>query len=108
MTMMNTVALAKASGVAAGAHPGLPDLLGFGRRVMNVTTDDVYSYVAYQVGALKAFLMAQGMRMNHVKPHGAMFHLMRNSTTPRPRLMQSWIRSHRRRFIGRADGPRAG
>ncbi len=78
VTMMRTVEFAKASKVAVGAHPGVPDLLGFGRRVMSLTTDDVYSYVAYQVGALGAFLRAQGMRMNHVKPHGAMFHLLRD------------------------------
>lgn len=78
VTMMRTVEMAKANQLAVGAHPGLPDLLGFGRRVMAVSPTDVYAYVAYQVGALQAFLTAQGMPLNHVKPHGAMFHLMRN------------------------------
>ena len=78
MTMMASVERALANRVAVGAHPGLPDLLGFGRRVMSVTPTEVYSYVAYQVGALDAFLKAKGLRMNHVKPHGAMFHLLRD------------------------------
>lgn len=78
VTMMNTVALANENDVAVGAHPGLPDLLGFGRRVMSISHDDAYAYVAYQVGALQAFLKAQGMALNHVKPHGAMFLLMRD------------------------------
>lgn len=78
VTMMNTVAMANENNVAVGAHPGLPDLLGFGRRVMSISQDDAYAYVAYQVGALQAFLTAQGMKLSHVKPHGAMFHLMRD------------------------------
>lgn len=77
LTMMRTVEMAKSNNVAVGAHPGVPDLLGFGRRVMAVSPTDIYAYVAYQVGALQAFLTAQGMALNHVKPHGAMFHLMR-------------------------------
>jgi 5-oxoprolinase (ATP-hydrolysing) subunit A len=75
--MMRTVALAMANKVAVGAHPGLPDLLGFGRPVMAVSADEIYAYIAYQVGALQAFLRAQGATLNHVKPHGAMFHMMR-------------------------------
>jgi UPF0271 protein len=78
ITMMRTVELAMANKVAVGAHPGLPDLLGFGRRVMAVSADEIYAYVAYQVGALQAFLRAQGATLNHVKPHGAMFHMMRD------------------------------
>ena len=77
VTIRRTVELARANSVAAGAHPGVPDLLGFGRRVMSLTAEDIYAYVAYQVGALQAFLRAQGLQLNHVKPHGAMFHLMR-------------------------------
>jgi 5-oxoprolinase (ATP-hydrolysing) subunit A len=77
VTIMSTVELALANKVAVGAHPGLPDLLGFGRRIMAVSPDDIYAYIAYQVGAVQAFLRAQGATLNHVKPHGAMFHLMR-------------------------------
>lgn len=78
VTMMATVAAAQAAGVAVGAHPGLPDLLGFGRRAMAVTPNDVHAYFAYQVGALGGFLRARGMRLNHVKPHGALFHVLRD------------------------------
>jgi UPF0271 protein len=71
--MRKTVALAHENGVAVGAHPGLPDLVGFGRRKMDVTPDDAYAMVVYQVGALKAFVEASGMALHHVKPHGALY-----------------------------------
>jgi UPF0271 protein len=71
--MRHTVALAKENGVAVGAHPGLPDLMGFGRRDMKVSTDELKDYFVYQIGALKAFVEAAGMKMQHVKPHGALF-----------------------------------
>lgn len=71
--MRKTVATAAANGVAVGAHPGLPDLAGFGRRKMDITPDDAYAMVVYQVGALKAFLDARGMTLHHVKPHGALY-----------------------------------
>lgn len=73
LVMRNTVALAAGNGVAVGAHPGLPDLAGFGRRKMDVTPDDAYAMVVYQVGALSAFLAARGMALHHVKPHGALY-----------------------------------
>ena len=73
LVMRNTVALAAGNGVAVGAHPGLPDLAGFGRRKMDVTPDVAYAMVVYQVGALKGFLEARGMRLHHVKPHGALY-----------------------------------
>jgi UPF0271 protein len=71
--MRKTVALAHENSVAVGAHPGLPDLVGFGRRKMDVTPDDAYAMVVYQVGALKAFVEARGMVLHHVKPHGALY-----------------------------------
>lgn len=71
--MKKTVALAKEFGVQVGAHPGLPDLQGFGRREMNLTPDEIYCDVMYQVGALKAFVEAVGMRLHHVKPHGSLY-----------------------------------
>jgi len=77
--MMDTVAMAKEAGVAVGAHPGLPDLLGFGRRVIAVTPKDLISYIVYQVGALQGFLTAAGLPLNHVKPHGALFHVLRDN-----------------------------
>lgn len=73
MVMRQTVALAQENGVAVGAHPGLPDLVGFGRRRMDISPDEAYALVVYQVGALNAFLQAKGMTLHHVKPHGALY-----------------------------------
>lgn len=72
-TMRATVARAKAHGVAVGAHPGYPDLLGFGRRAMDASPAEVRDYVTYQVGALQAVARAQGVALQHVKPHGALY-----------------------------------
>jgi 5-oxoprolinase (ATP-hydrolysing) subunit A len=71
--MRLTVDRARRHGVSIGAHPGLPDLLGFGRRVMDVTPAQVRDYVLYQVGALDAFVRAAGLSLHHVKPHGALY-----------------------------------
>src|SRR3954453_834972 len=79
VTMQRTVALALRQGVAVGAHPGLPGLLGFGRRVMAISPDEAAAYVRYQAGALQAFLRAAGGELNHVSPHGAFFAVLRDS-----------------------------
>jgi 5-oxoprolinase (ATP-hydrolysing) subunit A len=71
--MERTVALCKAAGVAVGAQPGYPDLLGFGRRPMPFEPDEVESMVRYQIGALDAFCRAAGVDLHHVKPHGALY-----------------------------------
>lgn len=71
--MRRTVQLAKTFNVQVGAHPGLPDLQGFGRREIKLTPEEVYDIVVYQVGALKAFTDAAGLRMHHVKPHGSLY-----------------------------------
>jgi UPF0271 protein len=71
--MRATVRLAKRHSVKAGAHPSLPDLQGFGRRAMVISPAEVTDLVTYQVGALKAFLDAEGLPLNHVKPHGALY-----------------------------------
>jgi UPF0271 protein len=73
MTMRKTVDLAKMYNVSVGAHPGLPDLMGFGRRVMEISPDEIYHYIIYQVGALKTFTEIAGLMLHHVKPHGAFF-----------------------------------
>lgn len=73
VVMAKTVALCKASGVRVGAHPGYPDLMGFGRREMAATPAEVKAYIQYQVGALYAFCKAQGVELSHVKPHGALY-----------------------------------
>jgi UPF0271 protein len=73
--MRSTVRLAREHGVAAGAHPGFPDLVGFGRRELSVTPAEVEGLVLYQVGALAAIATAEGMPMSHVKPHGALYNM---------------------------------
>ena len=78
LIMMETVRAARNAGVAVGAHPGLPDLAGFGRRVMALSAEELHACIAYQIGALQAFLAIHDMRLNHVKPHGAMFHVLRD------------------------------
>ena len=74
-TMRRLVAAALAKGVAIGAHPGLPDLQGFGRREMKISPAEAYAMVLYQVGALAGFAQAAGGRLNHVKPHGALYNM---------------------------------
>lgn len=75
VVMEKTVALCRASQVQVGAHPGFPDLSGFGRRNMTVSPFEAKAYVKYQVGALKAFCDAEGLRLHHVKPHGALYNM---------------------------------
>lgn len=75
LVMQKTVAACKASGVHIGAHPGYPDLMGFGRRNITATPAEVKAYVQYQVGALSAFCAAAGVPLCHVKPHGAMYNM---------------------------------
>jgi UPF0271 protein len=71
--MRRTVVAAARRGVAIGAHPGYPDLIGFGRRELAATPAEVEAYVVYQVGALQAFCAAAGTRLRYVKAHGAMY-----------------------------------
>ncbi|MDB4948912.1 MAG: hypothetical protein JWM27_1561 [Gemmatimonadetes bacterium] len=73
LVMRRTVADAAAHGVAVGAHPGYPDLLGFGRRDLAASADEVTAYVVYQIGALSAFCAAAGTRLRYVKAHGALY-----------------------------------
>lgn len=73
--MHKTVQLAKQYAVAVGAHPGFPDLVGFGRREMSVSIPELKAMVQYQIGALQAFCKAQNVPLCHVKPHGAMYNM---------------------------------
>ena len=75
VVMEKTVAMAAANGTAVGAHPGFPDLQGFGRRNMVVSAEEAKAYIKYQVGALLAFTKAQGIKLQHVKPHGAFYNM---------------------------------
>lgn len=73
--MERTVALAAARAVAVGAHPGFPDLAGFGRRNMDISPPEVRALVSYQIGALYAFCRSAGVPLVHVKPHGALYNM---------------------------------
>jgi UPF0271 protein len=73
--LRDTIRLAKAHGVAVGAHPGFPDLVGFGRRELNVTPKEAEDFVLYQVAAVLGIAAAEGVRVQHVKPHGALFNM---------------------------------
>ncbi|MED1203731.1 LamB/YcsF family protein [Heyndrickxia acidicola] len=79
-TMRETVKRALEKNAAIGAHPGLPDLIGFGRRNLDIAPQEAYDMVLYQIGALHAFVQAEGGRLKHVKPHGALYNMAaRNS-----------------------------
>jgi 5-oxoprolinase (ATP-hydrolysing) subunit A len=71
--MRRTVQLARQHGVKVGAHPSLPDLQGFGRREMKISREELVNCLIYQIGALGGFLRAEGMELNHIKPHGSLY-----------------------------------
>lgn len=75
VVMERSVRLCRENGVAVGAHPGFPDLQGFGRRNMNIPPEEIKAMVQYQIGALSAFCKAEGIRMQHVKSHGALYNM---------------------------------
>ena len=75
MVMEKTVELAEEYNVKVGAHIGYPDLLGFGRRNLAISKEEAKSYAKYQIGALMGFCMAKGMKIHHVKPHGAFYNM---------------------------------
>ncbi len=74
-TIRKTVRLAVDSGVAIGAHPSLPDIQGFGRRVMKITPQEMYDFVVYQAGAVEGFARAAGAKLHHIKCHGALYNM---------------------------------
>jgi len=75
MVMQKTIAMTKKFGTAVGAHPGFPDLMGFGRRNLSVSPAEAKAYTLYQLGALDAFCRTQGVKLQHVKPHGALYNM---------------------------------
>lgn len=75
IVMERTISLAKSHGVSVGAHPGFRDLVGFGRRSMELTPQEVRNDLIYQVGALSAFAQIEGLSLQHVKPHGQLYNL---------------------------------
>jgi 5-oxoprolinase (ATP-hydrolysing) subunit A len=89
--MRTTLAKARERNVAVGAHPGFPDLIGFGRRNMDISPSDVYDLVVYQVGALMGFARAAGVELQHVKAHGALY----NMAAAKPELAAAIARAVR-------------
>jgi UPF0271 protein len=87
--MVRAVRAAKARNVAVGAHPGYPDLLGFGRRDMTCTPDELYAYTLYQVGALMGVCASEGVKLQHVKPHGSMY----NQAAKDPKLAAAIVKA---------------
>lgn len=75
MVMDKTIAMAAEAGIGIGAHPGFPDLMGFGRRNMACSPEEAAAYVLYQLGALNAFCVKHGVKIQHVKPHGALYNM---------------------------------
>ncbi len=81
LTMQQTVQLAAANKVSIGAHPSYPDLVGFGRRSMNIASDELAAIIIYQIGALQAFCQQQQVKIDYVKPHGALYNDMMQNLT---------------------------
>ena len=88
-TIRKTVRLAVDHGVAIGAHPSLPDLMGFGRRAMHITPQDMYDLVVYQAGAVEGFARAAGARLHHIKCHGMLYNMAAND----PALSEAMARA---------------
>jgi 5-oxoprolinase (ATP-hydrolysing) subunit A len=87
--MRRTVALALEHGVGIGAHVALPDLIGFGRRRLAISPDELQDYVVYQAGAIRAFAEAGGGRLQHVKPHGALYTMIADSDEYSPAVSEA-------------------
>ena len=75
VVMMQSVSRTKEAGIRIGAHPGFPDLMGFGRRNMVISPEEAKAYTLYQISALGGMCRAQGMKLQHVKPHGAFYNM---------------------------------
>ena len=75
VVMLESIARTKEAGIKIGAHPGLPDLMGFGRRNMAISPEEAKAYTLYQISALGGMCQANGMRLQHVKPHGALYNM---------------------------------
>lgn len=105
--MRRSVVLARELGISVGAHPGYPDLLGFGRRRLAVSAEDVIDYIMYQTGALIAVAAAEGVRLTHVKPHGALYGQMADSSDLALRVSQAMQRVQEGLSLMVAPGPGA-
>ncbi|AHG02328.1 LamB/YcsF family protein (plasmid) [Halostagnicola larsenii XH-48] len=89
--MRETVELAAEHGVEIGVHPGLPDKMGFGRRTMDASPEELRDYVVYQLGALMGFARRHGATVQHVKPHGAMYSMLSDSDEHARAVMEGML-----------------
>lgn len=94
LTLQRTLALAREHGVAVGAHPSYPDPAGFGRRSMQLHSNDIIAMLHYQIGALEGMALSQGLRLSHVKPHGALYHDMMTSVRVREAVLKAVASYH--------------
>ena len=92
LTMQKTLALAAEHGVSIGAHPAYPDLVGFGRRSMQLSRDEIIAALHYQVAALEGMAASQGLRLDYVKPHGALYNDMMSKSPVRSAIMEAIAR----------------
>ncbi|TDJ29226.1 MAG: 5-oxoprolinase subunit PxpA [Gammaproteobacteria bacterium] len=95
LVMRNTLALAKRHGVMVGAHPSYPDLVGFGRRSMNCSAEEIMAFVSYQISAIDGMAKNQGIDLTYVKPHGALYNDMMAKQPVRDSIMQAVAEYHR-------------
>ena len=95
LTMRKTLQLAAEHGVKVGAHPAYPDLVGFGRRPMNLTADEIVANMQYQVAALEGMAASQGLHVEYVKPHGALYNDMMAKEEVRAAIMEAVASYHR-------------
>ncbi len=95
LVMQQTLALAKANNVMVGAHPAYPDLVGFGRRSMNCSAEEIIAIVSYQIAAIDGMAKNQGLDLTYVKPHGALYNDMMAKQSVRAPIMQAIAAYHR-------------
>ena len=95
LVIQHSLQLAAAHGVAAGAHPAYPDLVGFGRRSMNCSQEEIIALVHYQVAALDGMASCAGLQLGYVKPHGALYNDMMSDQAVRAALLQALAEYHR-------------
>lgn len=106
--MNRTVQMAATRGVGVGAHPGYPDLEGFGRRAIDCTMDEIRNYVIYQIGALQAFCAVHGVRMRHVKPHGSLYNAASDNPAVAAAVAEAVISVDPNLILVGLSGPKGG
>lgn len=95
LVMQRTLELAKANNVSVGAHPSYPDLVGFGRRSMNCSTDEIIALVKYQIAAIDGVAKSLGIELDYVKPHGALYNDMMMKNDVREAILVALSTYHR-------------